>query len=213
MSFISCVPCWLGVIRIEAQGLFKKSCLWDKNNLQAASEISCEPFIIPWKSIFTVRTTEPGPKSRESSIALFSTEKVILPYFRLNLWKLTLEMSFRITVETNGKSTRLCQKGNFFCSFGHKLVYAWMGLADKFIQKWRWTLSVWECWTIQVSNNNLNWFLHLFKNVNHSVKFQKKKRIYLFFTGNLLDSAGGLELRTLIINSFKWLKNSLWKKV
>ena len=113
MSFIPCVPCWLGVIRIEAQGLFKKSCLWDKNNLQAAIEISCEPFIIPWKSIFTVRTTEPGPKSREISIASFSTEKVILPYFRLNLWKLRLEMSFRITVETNGKSTRLRQKCNF----------------------------------------------------------------------------------------------------
>ena len=30
MSVISCVPCWLAVIGIQAQLLFKKSCLWEK---------------------------------------------------------------------------------------------------------------------------------------------------------------------------------------
>ena len=117
MSFISCVPCWLGVIGIQAQLLFEKSCLWDKNKLQAISEISCGPIVIPWTSFFTVRITQSGPMSGENSIASFSTEKVILPYFRLKVWKMRLEMSFRKTVETNGKSTRLCQKCKVFLPF------------------------------------------------------------------------------------------------
>ena len=212
MSFISCVPCWLGVIRIEAQGLFKKSCLWDKNKLQAASEISCEPFVIPWKSFFTVRITQSTPMSGENSIASFSIEKVILTYFRLMVWKLRLEMSFRITVETNGNSTQLCQKCKFFCPFGHKLVYAWLWLADKFIQKWRWTLSFWRYWTIQISKNNLNWFLHLFTNVYHAVKF--KKKLILFVLHREFCGFGRWTwIEDMIINYFKWLKNFLWNKV
>ena len=117
MSFISCVPCWLGVIRIQDQLLFEKSCLWDKNKLQAASEISCGSIVIAWTSFFTVRIAQSSPMSGEISIALFSTEKVILPYFRLKVWKMRLEKSFRITVENHGKSTRFCQKCIFFSPF------------------------------------------------------------------------------------------------
>ena len=164
------------------------------------------------ESFFTVRITQSTPMSGENSIALFSIEKVILTYFRLMVWKLRVEMSFRITVETNGNSTQLCQKCKFFCPFGHKLVYAWLWLADKFIQKWRWTLSFWRCWTIQISKNNLKWFLHLFTNVYHAVKF-KKKLIFFVLHREFCGFGRWTWIQDMIINYFKWLKNFLWNKV
>ena len=69
------------------------------------------------KVLYTVRITKSGPKSREHSIALLETEKVILLKCRLKVYKMKLEMRFRVAVATIGKSTRLCPKCKVFLPF------------------------------------------------------------------------------------------------
>ena len=68
-------------------------------------------------NFFRVRVNESGPKSGENSIALLETKKVILLICRLKVYKKRPKMSFLLTVETNRKSTRLCQTCNVFCAF------------------------------------------------------------------------------------------------
>ena len=128
MSFISCVSCWLGVFRIQAQWWFQKSCLWDKNKLQAASQFFCEPIVLPWTSFFTVRITESGPESGEYSIALVETDKVILLDCRLKVHKMRLKLTCWLTVATNEKSIRLC----------HDWIEFWFFLAQVHVDcDWR----------------------------------------------------------------------------
>ena len=88
-----------------------------KNKLQAASEVSCEPIVIPWTILFTVRVTEPGPKSGKNSIVLLETEKVILLDCRLKVYKMKQKVSFRVNVAAIGKSTQLCRKCTVFFAF------------------------------------------------------------------------------------------------
>ena len=57
-SHISIVPSWLAVIATRASCLFKKSCLWDNNKLQAARRSSWEHIIFSWTRSFTVSVTE-----------------------------------------------------------------------------------------------------------------------------------------------------------
>ena len=47
-------------------------------------------------------------------------------------------MKFWLTVSTNGVSTRLYHKWNNFCLLWFRLGCAWIRLAEKFLQKWRW---------------------------------------------------------------------------
>ena len=77
-SLISCVPCWLGVTGTRARWLFENCCLWDSNKLQAARGNSFELIIFSWTRSFTVRVTESGPKSRDHSIPLLETAKIML---------------------------------------------------------------------------------------------------------------------------------------
>ena len=120
-DFISCPSSHLFLVGWEWFGLKLKDC---SKRLVSETETSSRlpvRFLVNLlsfhgKVFFTTRITKSGPKSRENSIALLETE-VILTYFRLMVWKMRLEMIFRITVEANGKSTRLCQKCKFFLPF------------------------------------------------------------------------------------------------
>ena len=60
--------------------------------------------------------------------------------------------------------------------------------------------------TIDISNNILNWFWVLFKNVN-PLTGRQKKGFSLIFKRNIAHLAHRLTLRTLIIASAKWLKS------
>ena len=53
------------VIGTGARWLFKNSCLWDNNRLQAARGILREFIIFSWTRSSTVRNTEPGPNSKD----------------------------------------------------------------------------------------------------------------------------------------------------
>ena len=119
-SLVSIVPSWLGVTGTRATWLFKKSCLWDNNKIQAARRNSCEFIVFSWARSFTVRVTESGPKSRNHSIPLLDTEKLMLLYCRLEVYKMRMEMSFWLTVWTNGESTRICYKWEDFYHFGSR---------------------------------------------------------------------------------------------
>ena len=68
------------------------------------------------------------------------------------------------------------------------------------------TLIISTCWTIHISNNFLNWFWLLFKNVNSLTKWQEKV-IYLIFKGNIAHLAHRSALWTLIIASTKRFKS------
>ena len=116
-SLFSCVPCWLGLTGTRAWWLFKHCCLWDKNKLQAAREISWEHKVLSWTRSFTVRVTVSGPKSGDHSIPSLETEKIILPQCRLNVYKIKMSMMFWLTVSTNGVSTRLSTEWRIFYFF------------------------------------------------------------------------------------------------
>ena len=90
------------------QMILQKSLLWDNNKFQTARRTSWELFVFSWTTSFTVRVTESGPKSRDHSIPLMETEKIMLPYHRLKNYETRLEMNFWLTVSTSGESTRLC---------------------------------------------------------------------------------------------------------
>ena len=47
-------------------------------------------------------------------------------------------MRFWSAESTNGVSTRICHKWNNFYLFWFKIGCAWLWLAKKFLQKWRW---------------------------------------------------------------------------
>ena len=66
-------------------------------------------------------------------------------------------------------------------------------------------LFVWACWTIHISNCNLNWFLRHFENVNPLAKLHKK-RTFLFFKMNFAKLTRGRGLRTLTVTSADRLK-------
>ena len=68
------------------------------------------------------------------------------------------------------------------------------------------TLFVSTCRTIHISNNFLNWFWPLFKNVNPLTKRQEKG-IYLILKGNIAHLAHRPALWTLIIASTKRFKS------
>ena len=212
MSFISCVPRWLAVIGIQAQLLFKKSCLWEKNKLQAASEVSCEPIVIPWTICFTVRVTESGPKSGKNSIVLLETEKVILLDCRLKVYKMRQKMICRVNVAAIRKSTQLCRKCTVFLPFWAPADVGLIVISGFFSPKKQMNIFRLD----MLDNTNLQKHVDLSFSSVHKCKSLGQtltKRFYLFFTGNIADSAGGLELRTSIITSFKWLRIFLWKKI
>ena len=117
MSFISCVPCWLAVIGIQAQLLFKKSCLWEKKQASGCQWGFLWTYCHSLDNFFTVRVTESGPKSGKNSIVLLETEKVILLDCRLKVYEMRQKMSFRVNVSTIAKSTQLCRKRTVFFAF------------------------------------------------------------------------------------------------
>ena len=93
-SFISIVPSWLGVIGTRARWLFKESCLGDSKKLQAARGTSWEFTVISWTRSLTVTETESGTKSRDSSIRSLETEKTMLLYCRLKVYKMRMQLNF-----------------------------------------------------------------------------------------------------------------------
>ena len=74
--------------------------------------------VISWTKCFTVRVAEPGPKTRDHSIPSLETEIIILRYSRLDIYKMRMEKKLRLTISTNGESTRLCNIWNGFWIFG-----------------------------------------------------------------------------------------------
>ena len=137
-SRVSIVPSGREVIETRARWLFKKSCSWDNNKFQAAREFSWELIAISWTRSCSVRVTESGSKSRDHSIPLLETEKIMLLYCRLEVYRIKLGMNFCITTSTNGNSTRLCHKWIDFCLFWLWFGYASLWLVVIFLQKWRW---------------------------------------------------------------------------
>ena len=120
--FFSCPSSHVFLVGWEWLGLKLKDCL--KSLVSETKTISRLPvsFLVNLlsflgKVFFTVRITKSGPKSRENSIALLETEKVILLKCRLKVYKMKLEMRFRVAVATIGKSTRLCSKCILFLPF------------------------------------------------------------------------------------------------
>ena len=89
LSLISIVPCWLGLNGTRGRWLFRKSWVCDNNELQAARKISWELLVTPWTRSFTVRVTESGPKSKDDSIPPLETEKIMLLYCRLRVYKIS----------------------------------------------------------------------------------------------------------------------------
>ena len=114
------ISCWLGVFGTRARWLFKKSCLWDKNKLQAARENFWELFVIFWTRSSTDRVTQSGPKSRSLSKPSSEIEITMLLYCRLKVYKMTMEMNFPLTVSTVWLSTRLCVNWTDFCFLWHR---------------------------------------------------------------------------------------------
>ena len=116
------------IIGTRARRLVKTSCLRDNNNIQAAGWISRELTVISWIRSFTVRATESNPKSRNPSKPSLETQKIMLLYCRLKLYKTRLALVFLLTLTTNGESTRLCDKWIVF-GFRFKFGCAWLWLA------------------------------------------------------------------------------------
>ena len=114
-TLISLVPSWLGVLGTLPRWLFKKSCLWDINYLKAATGISCELIVMSCPRSLPVRVTEIGPKSRKHSIPSLETQKIMLFYCRLKVFKMRSNISFWLSASSNGVSTRLCHNWNTFC--------------------------------------------------------------------------------------------------
>ena len=106
MSFISCVPCWLGVIGIQAQLLFKKSCLWEKKQASGCQWGFLWTYCHSLDKFFYSQNNSSWSNVWRKLNSIVFDRESHLDYFRLKVWKLRLEMSFRITVETNEKSTR-----------------------------------------------------------------------------------------------------------
>ena len=67
-SLISGVLCWLGVIKVQAGWLIKKSCLWDQRSSTLPKRFFWELTVIPLTKFSTVGITESGSKSRDHSI-------------------------------------------------------------------------------------------------------------------------------------------------
>ena len=133
----SIVPSWLGVIGTRARWIFKRFCLWDNNKLQTNGRSSWEYFVNSWTRSFTVGVTESCPKTTDYSIPSLETDKIMMLYCRLEVYKIRMEIKFWLTVSTNGESTRLCHKWNNFCLFGFTFWCAWLREVEKLIQKWR----------------------------------------------------------------------------
>ena len=149
-SLISNVPCWLGVMETCARWLFKKSCLWDNSNCQAAWGVSYELIVKFWSRSFTAKVTESGPKSRVHWIPSLKTEKIIIfctlnvswvaVDCRLKLNKMIWKMNMSLKSSTNSKRIRLFLIWTHFNLFWFGFGCAWLWLAEKFLQKWRWLL-------------------------------------------------------------------------
>ena len=67
------------------------------------------------------------------------------------------------------------------------------------------TLFIWACWIIHVTKNILDWFLSLFNNKNHFVKFHEKRNC-LFFKKDNAHLTHVLALRTLIVAGVEGIK-------
>ena len=127
-SRISIVLCLLGVNGTSARCLFEDFSLCNTNTLQGARRNSTELFVNSEKKSFTVRKIEFGSKSKDNSIPSLEAEKLLLLYSRLMMSKLKMEVSFCLTVSTNGKWTRICHKRIDFSFFGTSSV--WMTVID-----------------------------------------------------------------------------------
>ena len=149
---ISIVPFCFGVIGTRARWLFKKSCLWHNSSCHTARGIYCELILKFWSRSFTAILTESEPKSRVHWIPSLETEKIMI-FCKLNLnwvvvdcrlkWnKMILIMNMSLKSSANRKRIRLFQIWTLFnllwCGFG----FAWLWLAQKILQKWRWSSVV-----------------------------------------------------------------------
>ena len=79
-------------------------------------------FAISWTRYFAVRVKKSGPKSRDHPIPSGETEKIMLLYCNLKVYKMKLEINFLLTASTNGELTRLCHKWNVFTFLTQVLV-------------------------------------------------------------------------------------------
>ena len=85
-SFISRIFSWLGAIGTCARWLFKNSCLWDSNKLQAARGKYWELYFISRRRSRLVTVTKSGQKSRDHSELSLETEKIMLLYCRQKVY-------------------------------------------------------------------------------------------------------------------------------
>ena len=119
-SLISCVSCRLGVTGTRARWLFTKTCLWGNNQLQAARENSRKLIVSSWTRSFTVRVTESGPNLRDHSMHLLETEKIMLLYCRLKVYRMKIEKNFWLPVSTDEKRHNYAIKGRIIAFFGSR---------------------------------------------------------------------------------------------
>ena len=140
---------WLALVT-DGRWLSKKSCLWDNSNCQAARGISCELVVKFWSRSFTAIVTESGPKTRVHWIPSLETEKImnfcklkvswVAVDCRLKLNKMIWKMNMSLKSSANRKPIRLLHIWTHFNPFWFRFGCAWLWLAKKFLQIWRWLL-------------------------------------------------------------------------
>ena len=111
------VHSWLGVTRTHPRWFFKNFVFETTASSKLPEEFLADFLFILGRDVFTVSVTDSRPKSRDHSILLFETEKLMLLYCRLEMYKVRTEMSFWLTVSNNGESARKYNKCNHFCLF------------------------------------------------------------------------------------------------
>ena len=147
-SLISIVPSCFSVTGTLGRWLSKKTCLWDNSNCQAARGSSYELIVILWTKSIIAIVTESGPKSRVHWIPSLETEKIMIfcklnvswvaVDCRLKLIKMIWKLNTSLKSSANWKRIRWFHNWTHFNLLWFRFGCAWLWLAEKFLQKWRW---------------------------------------------------------------------------
>ena len=96
-----------------------------------------------------------------------------------------LEINFRLTVSTNGKSTRLRHKWKDFCIYWLRFRCGWLWLAEKFLQKRRW-------FSILIVT------IHLLDKLTRAIAAKQQNCLFLVFEGNIQNMEAAFALFTVV---------------
>ena len=136
------------MIDTRGRWLSKKPCLWDNSNCQAARGNACELIVKFWTRSITAIVTESRAKSRIHWILSMETEKIMIfcklnvswvaVDCRLKLNEMIWKMNMSLKSAANRKRIRFFDIWTHFNLFWIRFGCAWLLLAEKFFQKWRW---------------------------------------------------------------------------